>query len=292
MKKFIIISLSALSFSNASQAWIENSDYNSSEYSSSEIEQCSDNLYVNLGIFSSAGDEACSFGRTDLAFQQCTINTTKRIGDDAQVALAGYLCANGIGATNYRLQDCTVTLTRFFGPQYRDYNLKTCLKTTNPNFGNCVVEMYQRGGQDVENQNLPVDGFRLCKDQVNVQLNQCIIDNHQFKGLSGAKASRSCLEKFDPATVAKRQAQEQLRLQEQQRQKARQQQQNQTQIQPTPSTQPSQQSVQPVQTKEKAKNSDNVQPKSSEEQKPKSTDASAGNSSNGSGGVIVDLPNF
>lgn len=310
MKKLMVLGLAALSFSSISKAWIEGRENSGDPYLSPQVEECSQNLYINLSTYSSSTDKACSYGRTDRDFQTCAINTTKRFRDDSRVVFAGFLCAKGVGATNYRLQDCTMRLTDFFGPQYIDYNLITCRKVANPDFGNCVVELYKSGGLNVEDQNATADSFRLCKNQTNYQLNQCIIENHRYQGLSGPDAARICLEKFDPAVKARKEAEriaaeqhrieeqrrleeqrrieEQRRLQQKRQEEAKRQEQVRLEAQRRAEEQLRQQELQAQEVKRKQ----DEQAKKDEEKKSSGSNGSSSSGDNSGGGVIVDLPNF
>lgn len=187
MKKlFLAIAISTLAVSSVSQAWIIKGKKAAPPPVQSYItvEDCSDSLYINLSTFSSSTDRACSYGRTDLAFQQCTISLAKIVGHD-NVEAAGHACAS----------------TRSFEE------------------AKCAVELFFKGGTYIVNPTLSADGVRICARRERNEIKSCIIEKYQYQSVSGIDAAKVCIEQFDPEMKARREA-ELRRLEEQRRRQA------------------------------------------------------------------------
>lgn len=135
------------------------------------VDECSESLYINLSIYASAGDSACSHGRTDSDFQNCTIRLTREIGDD-HVDIAGRACA----------------------------------KMKSYEEAQCATDLYLKGGLYVYNYDLAYDGQRVCSRHESRDIKKCIIDAYQSLKASGQEAAKKCVEKFDPVARARREA--------------------------------------------------------------------------------------
>lgn len=258
MKKVFALTLAALTFSSVSHAWIikgNNTPSPSQPVSRGiSVEDCSDSLYQSLSTFSSSTDAACSYGRTDREFQRCTISIAQEIGHQ-YVQLAGQACA----------------------------------AARNTAEANCAIDLYFRGGLYVSNNSMSADGVRVCSHVEKDQLKSCVINQYQTRGKSGVDAARICLEQFDPAVKARREAeqkrieaekraaeakrQEELRRQEEQRRQ--------------------QQQAEQKKKDEEARKKEEERKRQEQQQQQQQTQPSAPISTpDVGGGVIVDLPNF
>lgn len=174
MKKILALTLAVLTTSSVSNAWIVRGNGGNPGLATSRplsVEECSDSLYVNLNVFSSLADRACSYGRTDAEFQRCVTSVTPSIGHQ-NVDVAGQACAT----------------------------------TRNIDEANCALDLFFQGGQYVSNSAMASDGARLCAKTERSQLRSCIIDRYQNRRLSAADAAKVCLEQIDPVAKARREA--------------------------------------------------------------------------------------
>ncbi len=76
------------------------------------------------------------------------------------------------------MRSCTLTLTNSFGANYGEYFFSVCRGTLNPTFASCLIDLYKRGGQEIENARLSHDGLTLCQKRTNPELNSCIIQRY------------------------------------------------------------------------------------------------------------------
>ncbi|MEK2646450.1 hypothetical protein [Bdellovibrio sp. BCCA] len=267
--------------------------------------------------------QACLYsnGRGDREFRNCTLEFTKNISKK-DFDTAGLLCSRN--ETRSQVQQCTLSLSRYLvgvtedrNFDYRSYALGLCQGTINPSYSSCVIDLYSRGGQEIENSRLATDAHRLCRNNTNQELNKCIISAYNNDGLSGVQAARVCLEKFDPVAKARREAElrrieedkrrqaeearraaeqraaeqrrldEQRRQEEQRRQSADQQQQR-TQEQKRQEELRRQQEEQRKKDEEARKKKEEEEKKKQQEQQKQPSNPPANNG----GGVIVDLPAF
>lgn len=220
MKNILALVLVTLTFANQAQAWGKRDRQvppPAPHYVSRE--ECSANLYSQLGTFESLTDQACSYGRTDFEFQRCTVELARYKFGDGKVDVAGFFCAKGV--LDSRVQDCTLQLSAKVSKDYQDYFVSICSQAVNPRFAECAADMYINGGQEFENLRATTDVLRLCRNQTNFELNTCIKDGVR-RGQNSDIVARACLEKHDPEIKARREAQrraaEQARLEEQRRQ--------------------------------------------------------------------------
>lgn len=222
MKKVLALALSVLSISAVSSAYDQNQYHN--PYLTQNVQNCAVHIHSEMNTIMWLAEQACSYGRTDVQFRQCTLNTAKTRGE-TQLAFAGFLCANGVDSLDYRLQDCTLALTSHFGTQFMDYSLAFCRRSQNPTFSSCVIDLYKNGGVSVEDGSLIADGYHLCQHHTDEVLNQCIIAKHQRDGVSGGVAVEFCLDKYDPAyrhhKLAEKNRLEQQRKEQQLKEQAR-----------------------------------------------------------------------
>ncbi|WP_413943223.1 hypothetical protein [Bdellovibrio sp. HCB-162] len=185
MKKIIALTLSALTFSSVSNAWIikgNNSQPERQRYVS--VEECSASLFQNMSTYESETDAACSFGRTEYEFQRCVITVVREIGD-RNVQVAGQACA----------------------------------ATGSAEIAQCAADLYFRGGLYIVNRGASSDGARVCANSERYQIKNCIIDQYQNNRQSGEVAARTCIEKYDPVARARREA-ELRRIEEDKRRQA------------------------------------------------------------------------
>lgn len=183
------------------------------------IGACSDYLYQKLSIFSSTGDEVCS-QRTDVDFQDCAIRMTNLlnpgmnsvIGQDAELKAAALACNNG---TERNLISCTETLTPYFGAKYRSSAAYYCASARTESFGRCVGRLYAQGGLR------PEESMESCNSGLTDQMVQCVTDSFQSKRQTGRAVINTCKDQYDPAAIARRQAeQERQRKEAEAKQKA------------------------------------------------------------------------
>lgn len=132
---------------------------------------CAESLYVRLSTYMSSTQNACSYGRTDLAFQDCAVLVAHRFGDD-YVEVAGQACALSRSLTS----------------------------------ASCATELYLRGGLYVTNSSQSADGIRICSSPAGEEIKNCIVEKYQSRQLSGLEAAKVCFEKFDPETKARKEA--------------------------------------------------------------------------------------
>ncbi|WP_374074870.1 hypothetical protein [Bdellovibrio bacteriovorus] len=224
MNKFVALTLSVVMFSSVSNAWIVQGEKWEQPRPPGyvTVEECSANLYQKLSTYESATDAACSHGRTDREFQKCTIELTKKKFRDVEVA--GFFCAKNEARS--QVHQCTLSLTNYFFDvardpnfDYRSYALSLCQSSLNPSYAGCVIDLYSRGGQEINNASLQTDANRLCRNATNEELNSCIIKAYNNEGKSGSQAARICLEQHDPVAKARREA-ELRRIEEEKRRRA------------------------------------------------------------------------
>ncbi len=187
MKKLILaVAVSTLAVSSVSQAWIIKGQRTTPQPVQSyvTVEDCSESLYINLSTFSSSTDRACSYGRTDLAFQQCTINLANVVGHE-NVEVAGHACAS----------------------------------TRNVEEARCAADLFFKGGTYIVNPAMAADGMRICALPERNQIKNCIIEKYQYRRMSAADAAKVCIEQFDPVAKARKEA-ELRRIEEERRRQA------------------------------------------------------------------------
>lgn len=278
MKKLIMaVAVSTLAMSSVSQAWIIKGKRTTPEPVQSYItvEDCSESLYIRLSTFSSSTDQACSYGRTDLAFQQCTINLANVVGHE-NVEVAGHACAS----------------------------------TRNVEEARCAADLFFKGGTYIVNQAMASDGVRICSLPERNQIKNCIIEKYQSGRVSAADAAKLCIEQFDPVARARKEA-ELRRIEEERRRQAevraeeirRQEEQRRTNEQRRMDEQRRkeearrQEDLRRQQEEQRRKQEDTrraEEEKRKQDSKPKAppkTDAPSA-PSNSADGVILDLPNF
>lgn len=181
-----------------------------------QVGECSDNLYVKLGILSSTGDRVCEVRQDDL-YQRCVIGLTRSIGQGSspeQVIDKASLACASIGDQDIQdvrlFVDCSSVLVRYFGNDRFKVTGMYCAHAQNYEFASCVGTLSRNG---VTDGNLMADS---CNKNYNTQLAGCVATTVQKTRANGNAALNSCREQIDPEL--RRQAE--IRRQEEARRQA------------------------------------------------------------------------
>ncbi|WP_291516069.1 hypothetical protein [Bdellovibrio sp. ArHS] len=199
MKLVLGMWLSVLFLSvNANAYVVADDDSDSSIYvdedtMSYQQRECSDFLYQNLSTMSSKTDVACTRGRTDMRFQDCTIYLTKHLNSRA------------FDKNGYPHKKNVI------------YAAEACLNTNSFEVAVCASELFLRGGLYVSNPRDATDAMRICSTPQAALVKNCVI-NKADRGQYGVQQAMKCVEEYDPEIKARREAQrraEQERLEAQ-----------------------------------------------------------------------------
>ncbi|WP_373998107.1 hypothetical protein [Bdellovibrio bacteriovorus] len=183
----------------------DSSIYVNEDTMSYQQRECSDFLYQNLNTMSSKTDVACTRGRTDVRFQDCTIYLTKHLNSRA------------FDKNGYPHKKNVI------------YAAEACLNTNSFEVAMCASELFLRGGLYVSNPRDATDAMRICNTPQASLVKNCVI-NKADRGQYGVQHAMKCVEEHDPIVKErkererrrieeeKRRAAEQARLEEQRRQ--------------------------------------------------------------------------
>lgn len=186
MKKIIALTLSALTVSSVSHAGLfSRRKPQPAPMRIVSVQECSENLYINLSTYESSTDRACSYGATNSEFQDCVIDSVGQLGANSN---------------NREMYSWLVETSGFMCSRSREY-------------AQCVIDLDKQGGLSITNSRNTLDGFEVCKLGEREQIKNCIIDNYQRGSGSSDVIANFCIEQFDPVARARKEA-EQRRIEE------------------------------------------------------------------------------
>lgn len=172
MKKYLLLSVLAISFATPAYAWFGKGKNKSQEVT---IGECAKSLARSTGASESLATRACSHGQTDGSFQSCAIGLVRNnLGSAKRIAEAGYFCANNLVGSSF-VQNCTVQLQTYFGndAQYIPYSVSLCRQAREDDFASCVGELFTQAGIQANT------AANLCVNGRNKKLNKCLIGKYK-----------------------------------------------------------------------------------------------------------------
>ncbi|QDK38859.1 hypothetical protein DOE51_15325 [Bdellovibrio sp. NC01] len=178
---------------------------------------CTDALSTNFGIFPSTADRACS-GNTDVEFQTCVINianaldqrsqqqmSTSLKGPDQSVITASEYCQDRAVSIN----SCAVQFDSFVkngDGEFLPATSRWCASSNNPSYGRCMGTLYKNA------QVAPEVAHKYCNQGLAPEVIDCVTSGFRTKGVRGSAAIiDQCKNDFDPAVIARRQAEARAR---------------------------------------------------------------------------------
>lgn len=161
-----------------------------------------------IGIAPSTGDEVCQ-ERRDTNFQSCVVQITKRMDqsnfNDNTVRRAAEACQYSVGDSRAQVDPlfagCVFELSGYFGVNNFDATGNYCSRVKVPGYAGCVGNLSQAGLRN------PEQLVALCNTEGGQQVTDCV-------GQKGNNALAYCMDKYDPVTIARKQAEERRRIEQ------------------------------------------------------------------------------
>ncbi len=211
------------------------------------VEQCSENFFSWLGIFSSTADRAClkrkeliklmerreSNNSIDWKYRACVVSLAYKTGrspyQDKAVDTAAESCvyipaqqkgeAPGKVVADVSLfKSCSTILGDYAGDRFAALTGRYCALAKTYDYAQCVLTLGKNQVKDGKNQFKDGEFIaKLCNSSIAKPVSDCVFRKNLDQNVYGNQVIQSCREKNDPELI--RQA-EQRRLEEQRRRDA------------------------------------------------------------------------